>query len=94
MTRRRDIPRCAAEMGCLCAFHARGGSAKKPCNATEDPLEVVLASAQAHGEQSDPAHEAGDLADLLRLLAREAGVNAVRRACASYWRTHDSWSAS
>lgn len=28
-------PECAQAMGCLCAFHARGGDYLLPCDATE-----------------------------------------------------------
>lgn len=30
-----QTPPCAESMGCLCAFHARGGNAYQPCNASE-----------------------------------------------------------
>jgi hypothetical protein len=29
------LPECALVMGCLCAFHARGGSALESCNTDE-----------------------------------------------------------
>lgn len=54
-------------------------------------LDRVLASADAHGEADDPDHTVGDLADFVRLLAKEAGSAAVLRACARYWEGHDDW---
>jgi hypothetical protein len=33
---------------------------------TEGGIEALLAAAQAHGEQSEPDHEVGDLQEILR----------------------------
>ena len=30
-----SLPACAIELGCLCAFHARGGNADATCDASE-----------------------------------------------------------
>ncbi len=33
--RKKEIPRCAASMGCLCAGHARGNPASAACDTSE-----------------------------------------------------------
>jgi hypothetical protein len=41
---------------------------EKPVEVVNEPVELVLISAQTHGEESEPDHEVGDLQDALRLM--------------------------
>jgi hypothetical protein len=54
-------------------------------------IERVIASAQAHGEQSDPEHEAGDLGAFLRIFAKHAPAAAIEAAVREFFGTHDDW---
>ncbi|HEX7096888.1 MAG TPA: hypothetical protein VF183_13465 [Acidimicrobiales bacterium] len=67
---------------------------RKSRKSTRRIVERVIESASAHGDASEPGHEAGDLIDFLRLLAAEAGRDAVERAARAYWADHDDWTAS
>lgn len=55
-------------------------------------IERVIASAQAHGEQSEPDHEAGDLGAFLRIFAKHAPAAAIEAAVTEFFTTHDDWS--
>ena len=56
-------------------------------------VERVIDSAEVHGRSSDDAfHEAGDLRDFVRLLARECPADAIELALTAYWNTHEEWS--
>jgi hypothetical protein len=70
------LPPCAESMGCLCAGHARGNAADAACDTRELPvtkpdgaalLAEIFELAEAHGQESDPEHEVGDLQDVVRL---------------------------
>lgn len=60
-----------------------------------DLLDQLIASASAHGEQSDPDHEVGDLLDILRAVWPKLTAKAQRDIFEQFkdrveeWRPHD-----
>lgn len=59
--------------------------------ATRKALDLALESARAHGEQSDPEHEAGDLAELVEALFAEMTEAQRKRALTKYGDGRTFW---
>ena len=60
--------------------------------ATRKALDLALDSARVHGEQSEPDHEAGDLAELVEALFAEMTEDQRKRALAKYGEGRSYWS--
>jgi hypothetical protein len=54
-------------------------------------LDIALDSAQAHGEQSEPDHEVGDLLELIEALYAEMTYPQRRRALTLYGKGRTWW---
>lgn len=85
---RRSMRQAIADAYACHFVDAQGGAQEAVC-----AVERILANAKRHGDASEPDHEVGDLIDFARQLALAATPQAVLRAAAIYWETHDDWTA-
>lgn len=80
-------PRCAR-----CGKQSTQGTMVEAFTPTTRPaLDIALASAKAHGEQSEPDHEVGDLLELIEALYAEMGEDQRKRALAKYGEGREWW---
>lgn len=91
--RGREIYECGRDdcPGTTDIAHSAG--ACPALHATRVALDLALASAKAHGEQSDPDHETGDLLELVEALYAEMNEEQRKRALMKYGEGREWWRA-